>query len=189
VTPVLIGLLLAIGLALAVVGVVAYPHLREGASLLTPEGERRVREARQRAQALAGSAAEALINRDKDADRDPTVAGAAGSRPPAPGSRPPALAPGSRPVAPGVSGVPTGGGPGAVQSAPQPASHPAPHPASHPAPHPASSADPGLSALGRTTVVWASPPPQLRPDAATPAPGTSQVRGRPGAPGGSASPR
>ncbi|HET9656174.1 MAG TPA: hypothetical protein VFP72_12530 [Kineosporiaceae bacterium] len=64
-TPVLIGLLAAIVLALVVVGVVAYPHLRAGAPLLSPEGERLAREARQRAQGLVGGAAEAIVNRDR----------------------------------------------------------------------------------------------------------------------------
>jgi hypothetical protein len=65
---VLIGLLVAIGLALAVVGVVAYPHLREGAPLLTPEGVRLAREARQKAQAMASNAADALVNREREDD-------------------------------------------------------------------------------------------------------------------------
>jgi len=41
---VFVGLLFSTLIAIAVVGVVAWPHLRQGATLLTPEGEQRTRE-------------------------------------------------------------------------------------------------------------------------------------------------
>ena len=45
---VLVVIVLLLALAAAVVVVVALPHLRSGAQVLTPEGERVVREARAR---------------------------------------------------------------------------------------------------------------------------------------------
>lgn len=102
-TPVLVGLLIVIGLALAVVGVVAYPHLRAGAPLLSPEGERLAREVSQRAQdRLTGSATE----------RRP-----GGVHRPA-SHRPKGATPGFPTVAPLVSGMPTAGAP-PVDSVPQ----------------------------------------------------------------------
>jgi hypothetical protein len=151
VTPVLIGLLVAIGLALAVVGVVAYPHLRAGASLLTPEGERLAREARQRAQALAGSAAEVLTNRDRSSSGSGGPVDGYRGAPPPDGYRP-------------GYGQPAGSGHG-------PGYAPASPPSS---PSWGSGTDSGaLPKLTGTRVVWASPPPQLRPDPA-PAPPTGQ---------------
>ena len=49
VTALLVGLLVCVGVAVAVIVVVALPHLREGAPLLTPEGERLAEQARARA--------------------------------------------------------------------------------------------------------------------------------------------
>jgi hypothetical protein len=143
VTPVLIGLLLAIGLALAVIAVVAYPHLREGAPLLTPEGERLAREARQRAQSLAGSAADSLASRDRVAGGGSSASGSIGGR----AAR---TAPGGQ-----ASSASTGAGGPVAAGVPGP-----------------------VSTLRSTRLVWASPPPQLRPDAATPPPGTASVGGR-----------
>ena len=132
-TPVLIGLLLAIGLALAVVGVVAYPHLREGSPLLTPEGERLAREARrkarEKARALTGSAANALSKGN----------GSTGV--------------GGGPVAGGHGGGPAAGGPGGGPAAGRPDAVPP---------------------IGNTTVVWASPPQQVRSDQAAPQPGAGR---------------
>jgi len=45
---VLVALVLLVAVAAAVIVVVALPHLRSGAQVLTPEGERVVREARSR---------------------------------------------------------------------------------------------------------------------------------------------
>ena len=45
---VLVALVLLLAVAAAVIVVVALPHLRSGAQVLTPEGERVVREARAR---------------------------------------------------------------------------------------------------------------------------------------------
>jgi hypothetical protein len=191
---VLVGLLLAIGLALAVVGVVAYPHLREGARLLTPEGERLAREARQKAQALAGSAADALINREKPAVVDDGADEADARR---------AYRPGPAPAAPSVSapapavppmlgqppvpghGQPTYGQPGQGQPGfgqpgfgqpgqGQPGFGQPGH--GQPGQPGASGGDP--SRVADTQLVWATPPSQLRPDGATPAPGTAKVGDR-----------
>lgn len=155
-TPVLIGLLLTIGLALVVIGVVAYPHLREGAPLLTPEGERLAREARQKAQSLAGSASDALANRGKGTEGQ--VAGDGSARGSIDG-RPLAVPRGGH--APGVSA----GADGSTRSLGPTAADVTDVPRSVPK-------------LGSTRLVWASPPPQLRPDAATPPPGTTSVGGR-----------
>ena len=57
VTALLVGLLVCVGVAVAVIVVVALPHLREGAPLLTPEGERLADEARRKAARAAGAAA------------------------------------------------------------------------------------------------------------------------------------
>lgn len=58
VTPVLVTLLIVIILALGVVGAVAYPHLRGGATIFTPEGTQLTREMASRARDLAGTAAQ-----------------------------------------------------------------------------------------------------------------------------------
>jgi hypothetical protein len=185
---VLVGLLLAIALALAVVGVVAYPHLREGARLLTPEGERLARGARQKAQALAGSAADALINREKPAVADDGAddAGPATRRGVRPG---PAVAPPSvsapAPAVSSVLGPPPAAAPGQptyVQPGHGQPGHGQPGPGQPGQPghgQPGASASEGdLSRLADTQLVWASPPPQLRPDGATPPPGTTRVGDR-----------
>jgi hypothetical protein len=49
VTALLVGLLVCVGVAVAVIVVVALPHLRDGAPILTPEGERLAEQARSRA--------------------------------------------------------------------------------------------------------------------------------------------
>jgi hypothetical protein len=190
---VLVGLLLAIGLALAVVGVVAYPHLREGARLLTPEGERLAREARQKAQAFAGSAADALINREKPAVVDDGADEADARRAYRPGPAPSASAPApavpptlGQPPFPG-HGQPTYGQPGFGQPGQgQPGQgqpgfgQPGFGQPGHGQPG-ASGGD--LSRVADTQLVWATPPSQLRPDGATPAPGTAKVGDRPQDPG------
>lgn len=48
-TALLVGLLVCVGVAVAVIVVVALPHLREGSPILTPEGERLAEQARARA--------------------------------------------------------------------------------------------------------------------------------------------
>lgn len=53
---VLIGMLVCIGLAAAVLAVVAIPRVREGEKILTPDGEVAVREAGRRAKALTREA-------------------------------------------------------------------------------------------------------------------------------------
>jgi hypothetical protein len=193
VTPVLIGLLLSIGLALAVIGVVAYPHLREGAPLLTPEGERLAREARQKAQSLAGGAADALTNRDRPAGEQTiggtAVSGPAGSPPARPGATP------AGPGAPGQARSSPGSGSGSAAPRPSGGGGPAPSDGARPVGQSADGTDrpsgpqqvPPRGPVGQAAgdplprltdarVVWASPPPQLRPGGATPAPGATPTR-------------
>lgn len=165
----LIGLLFTIGLALAVVGVVAYPHLREGAPLLTPEGERLAREARQKAQELAGNAADALVSRDRGAQDGSPVAGSSVAGSPVPGRAP---APGTAPGARTGQALPHAGTapypvPGAASQATGPG--PVAQPGAGQAP------DGAAARLDSTRLVWASPPPQSRPTSATPVPGASQL--------------
>jgi len=63
VTALLVGLLVCVGVAVVVIVVVALPHLREGAPLLAPEGERLAEEARRRAARAASATAGALRER------------------------------------------------------------------------------------------------------------------------------
>jgi len=56
VTLVFVGLFLIITIAVVIVAMVAYPHMREGSPVFTPEGQRMVRDARARARGLADSA-------------------------------------------------------------------------------------------------------------------------------------
>jgi hypothetical protein len=168
VTPVLIGLLLAIGLALVVIGVVAYPHLREGASLLTPEGERLARQARQKAQSLAGSAADAVANRGRDAEGQAAGGDSAGG---SIGGRAPSVprsgqASGASTGATGSAGA--AGAAGATGSAGSTGSTGAD----------VSDVPGSVPKLGSTRLVWASPPPQPRPGVVGPPPGTASVGGR-----------
>ncbi|MFN0281025.1 MAG: hypothetical protein ACKVZ6_03525 [Kineosporiaceae bacterium] len=62
-TALLVGLLVCVGVAVVVIVVVALPHLREGAPLLAPEGERLAEEARRRAARAASATAGALRER------------------------------------------------------------------------------------------------------------------------------
>ena len=61
-TALLVGLLVVVGVAVAVIVVVALPHLREGAPILTPEGERLAERARARAAAAAQVATSAATS-------------------------------------------------------------------------------------------------------------------------------
>jgi hypothetical protein len=155
VTPVLFGLLFAIGLALVVIGVVAYPHLRAGSPLLTPEGDRLVRwvgrEVREKVQILAGGTA---------ARTGSKIPGPSGPCPPD-GQR----AGGQRT---GGSGMPPPPGTGSSMRP-----HDGPNPG---AGSPGAGSAPGISG---TRVVWASPPPQLRFDPSLP-PSRSGVPDRDG---------
>jgi hypothetical protein len=56
VTVVVLGMLLCVAAAVAVLALVAVPRVREGDRLLTADGEAAVRHARRRARALAGDA-------------------------------------------------------------------------------------------------------------------------------------
>lgn len=55
---VLVGMLVSLGLALAVLALVAVPRVREGERILTTDGEVALRDARRRARALAAEARE-----------------------------------------------------------------------------------------------------------------------------------
>ncbi len=77
-TALLVGLLVCVGVAVAVIVLVALPHLREGAPLLAPEGERLATQARRRASRAAGTASSrAAVFREKITaavmGRDPDV--------------------------------------------------------------------------------------------------------------------
>jgi hypothetical protein len=89
VTSLLLGLLLVVGVAVAVIVMVALPHLREGSPVLAPEGERLAEEARrrvERAAEAATSSAAALKGRvvgGADAEGGPATATSAGTATPA----------------------------------------------------------------------------------------------------------
>ena len=67
--PLIIAMLLCVGLALAVVAVVAVPARREGRELLTPQGEEIVALVREKAEATVEKTGDALTSaKDKVSD-------------------------------------------------------------------------------------------------------------------------
>lgn len=65
----IVGMLICVGLAVAVVGLVAVPARREGRELLTPQGEELVATARERTESALDRTGEALASaKDKVAD-------------------------------------------------------------------------------------------------------------------------
>lgn len=65
----IVGMLICVGLAVAVVGLVAVPARREGRELLTPQGEELVATVRERTESTLDRTGEALTSaKDKVAD-------------------------------------------------------------------------------------------------------------------------
>ena len=65
----IVGMLICVGLAVAVVGLVAVPARREGRELLTPQGEELVATMRERTESTLDRTGEALASaKDKVAD-------------------------------------------------------------------------------------------------------------------------
>ena len=65
----IVGMLICVGLAVAVVGLVAVPARREGRELLTPQGEELVATVRERTESTLDRTGEALSSaKDKVAD-------------------------------------------------------------------------------------------------------------------------
>jgi hypothetical protein len=65
----IVGMLICVGLAVAVVGLVAVPARREGRELLTPQGEELVATVRERTESTLDRTGEALASaKDKVAD-------------------------------------------------------------------------------------------------------------------------
>ena len=66
----IVGMLICVGLAVAVVGLVAVPARREGRELLTPQGEELVATVRERTESTLDRTGEALTSaKDKVADK------------------------------------------------------------------------------------------------------------------------
>ena len=89
-TTVIVGMLVALALALAVVALVAVPARREGRDLLTPQGEQLVQTARDRTTEAASAAREKTVE-VAGAARE-RVRGTAPDGPPGPPIGPPAEA-------------------------------------------------------------------------------------------------
>ena len=87
-TTVIVGMLVALALALAVVALVAVPARREGRDLLTPQGEQLVQTARDRTTEVASAALEKTVE-VAGAARE-RVRGTAPDGPPEPPAGPPA---------------------------------------------------------------------------------------------------
>ena len=85
-TTVLTGMVVVLGIAVAVLLLVAIPRVREGEKILTPDGESAVRDARRRAQAMATQTrgrAGAARDRAVEAARERRTRAEAGQRQPA----------------------------------------------------------------------------------------------------------
>lgn len=70
-TALIIAMLLCVGLAVAVVALVAIPARREGRDLFTPKGERVVGRVKDRTDAVIDKAEALRPNRDAQRDKEP----------------------------------------------------------------------------------------------------------------------